>query len=220
MVSRSRPDQPERALFRLLERIDRLETMVYGRSSSVTNGRTRFIGLESLIVIGSQLVSGLLTVVGRITVTGLGILEVLGLIDLTGRMRVQAGGEIVIGNVSIKDGKITVGAGGSQIVIDGATGTITVPGTIPITLRQVSGLARIDLGSTAQIWSGGDGVTVNASGGGFINVYSGGVDIGAGVGKTATITGDVKMQSLGTKPSGLGTLPVTWDPVSKQLYVG
>lgn len=125
MVSRPRPDQPEKAIFRLIRRIRDLETMVYGRSSSVTNGQTRFIGTESLIVIGSQLVSGLLHVVGRITISGLGILEVLGLIRLTGTMQVQSGGEITIGNVSIKDGKITVGTGGGQVVIDGATGKIT-----------------------------------------------------------------------------------------------
>ena len=33
MVSRPRPDKPEDSIWRLLERLDRLETMVYGRNS-------------------------------------------------------------------------------------------------------------------------------------------------------------------------------------------
>lgn len=129
MVSRSRPDQPEREIWRLLERIDRLETMVYGRSSSVTNGRTRFIGLESLIVIGSQLVSGLLHVIGRVTISGLGVLEVLGLIELDGTMRVTGdiivlpGGKIQVGSMTIDpttNGGSVKFAGGPEVYADGA----------------------------------------------------------------------------------------------------
>lgn len=201
MVSRSRPDQPERKFWRLLERMDRLETMVYGRSSSVTNGRTRFIGLESLVVIGSQLVSGLLHVVGRITISGLGILEVLGLIDLTGTMRVQAGGEIVIGNVSIKDGKIIVGAGASQVIIDGATGKITA-GNMVID-PTVSGGAMVFAngaqvftdGTTIQIYKGNSVMQVSDSyarlqyGGSVISIGNDGIRMSGMEARTSAATG-------------------------------
>lgn len=204
MVSRSRPDQPERAIWRLLERIDRLETMVYGRSSSVTNGRTRFIGQESLIVIGSQLVSGVLRVIGRLKVEGLGIFEVLGLIQLTGRMQVDADGEIVIGNVVIKNGKITVGAGASQIVIDGATGKILAGG---MTIDPTDG-GKIALPGGATVQGGDGGGVLIRDGSNQIIVSASGIRLyrdGVGIRIDAVGIALTSVESI----SGTGTYPGT-----------
>lgn len=101
------------------------------RSTSVEKGRTRFYGGSQLLiedsnldVTGTATIIGTLRTVGRIILEGLGILTVNGLIELFGRMRVTGGGgitvegggdievdggEIRIGNVILKDGKILAG---------------------------------------------------------------------------------------------------------------
>lgn len=147
MVSRPRPDQPERQIWRLLERVDRLETMVYGRNSSVTNGRTRFIGLESLVVIGSQLVEGLLDIVGQLRIRGTGQLEVEGSIDLTGDMTVTGGGQIIVGDM----------------VIDPADGgSVTFPGGA-VVRAGVGGGVELREGSNF-VYAGAGGVLIGQSG--------------------------------------------------------
>lgn len=143
MVSRPRPDAPEEMIYRLMERVDRLENQAPGGATSVSEGSTEFIGEESLKVIGSQVVSGLLQVIGRLTVSGLGILKVDGLIDL-------------LGNLKVRDG-----------------GYVLVDGDAPIILRVVGNRAEIaiggarltavgDLGATLE--SSGNRITVNAAG--------------------------------------------------------
>ncbi|MHC9046816.1 hypothetical protein ACYX8G_19700 [Microbacterium saperdae] len=147
MPSRPRPDQPERSILRLLERIDRLETMVYGRSSSVTDGRTRFIGDESLIVIGSQLVSGVLRIVGRLILEGLGILTVNGLIELFGSMIVKSGGSIDIngsdGTTRISNSRITF-ANGSQVRSDIGDGVQLQTGGTKVSVQD--GYVQVTIG--------------------------------------------------------------------------
>lgn len=178
-------------------------------------------GLPGLRVTGLELVDGMLRVTG--TLAGSGTFTWTGTIS-------QAGATFLRGPVAItgENGTLTVDAetllqGLTRLLADlvvEAGGEIIVEGSQPIHLRQVGTLARMDLGATASIWSGGDGVTIARNGtGGFVNVYSGGVDIGA-PGGTASISGDVEMQSLGSKPGGLVTMPMTWDPVSKRVYVG
>lgn len=148
MPSRPRPDRPEDAFFRLLERIDRLETMVYGRSSSVTNGRTRFVGNESLLVQGSQKVEGWLVVTGTERVTGLlevlGRLVVAGALDLTGSLNVD-GGSITAGNVRIENGKIY--AGGMVIDPDDNGGSVTFPGGAKVTANDGTPGVKVESGA-------------------------------------------------------------------------
>lgn len=150
MVSRSRPDQPERAFWRLLERIDRLETMVYGRSSSVTNGHTRFIGNESILVEGSGKVSGWWIVTGTLRVIGtlqmLGTMVIEGIMSLTGTMNVT--GDIKV----LPGGKIQVG----DMVIDPASGgSVTFPG---------GAIVRAGSGGGIEMRDGSYGAVVNSSG--------------------------------------------------------
>ena len=160
---------------RLLERTDRTETMVYGRNSSVTNGRTRFIGEDSLIVMGSQLVSGVLRVIGRVVVEGLGILSVNGMIELFGNLRVRAGGnidvdsgEITSGNVRIADGKVHVGS----MVLDPtlAGGAVTFPNGAQVftdgtTIQVYKGNSVVQISDgAAQLQHGGTVIEINGSG--------------------------------------------------------
>lgn len=195
------PIDPLQRLGQWISKIDRrlkvLETAPRLQNASVSKGSTRFIGLESLIVIGSQLVSGLLHVVGRVTISGLGILEVLGLIDLTGRMVVSADGEIVIGNVTIKDGKITVGAGGAQIVIDGGTGKIT------------AGDLVIDpsVGGGSVAFPGG--AMVQADPGGGVRVIQGSnrVYVGSGLVSMQMGTRAISISASGHQMTGMDTIP-------------
>lgn len=140
MVSRPTPHAPERAVDRLLTRNDRSETASPLRSTSVTNGRTRFFGEESLIVIGSQLVSGFLRVTGRLIIDGLGILTVQNLIELFGSMRVRAGGDI-----TLDGGKIYVG--GMVIDPSDSGGSVTFPGGAKVTANDGAAGVKVDSGA-------------------------------------------------------------------------
>lgn len=126
---------------KLISRVSRLESGAMLENSSITNGRMRFIGgllrldsgaLLELIgqwrffgngaITGDVYSEGKWTQVGDYDFTGDGDLAgdvaMSGNFDLTGLFK--------SGNVRIEDGKIYVGAGSNLIVIDGATGTITV----------------------------------------------------------------------------------------------
>lgn len=128
---------------RLIRRVSRLESGAMLENSSITRGRMRFIGgllrldsgaLLELVgqwrffgngaITGDVFAEGTWTQVGDWDFTGDGDLAgdvtMSGNFDLTGMFK--------SGNVRIEDGKIYVGAGSSQIVIDGATGKITVGG--------------------------------------------------------------------------------------------
>jgi len=197
MVDRMRDDDPGREIDRFVERVERTETMVYGRNASVHSGSTEFVGENSLIVRGSQLVSGLLNVIGRLIVSGLGILEVNGLIDLLGRMRVRGGGGVTVEdggdivvdggaikaiNVEIRDGKVFI----ANMVLDPeiAGGALTFPNGSRLEAdgdnsgaRLIAGNAIVNVGAVASMRKGpsavivaSDSVTVNAAGGGDIDM--------------------------------------------------
>ncbi|KTS09914.1 hypothetical protein [Microbacterium testaceum] len=110
--------------------IARLKSGAFLENASVTNGRLRFIG--GLLLIDS---GGTLQVVGHLNGDGdfvwsgpwafTGEGEITGNVDLTGNLDVVDSGKITIGNIRIENGKIYVGTGSAQIVIDGATGKIT-----------------------------------------------------------------------------------------------
>ncbi|WP_336633653.1 hypothetical protein [Microbacterium sp. MMO-79] len=118
--------------------IDELRTSMMAGFTSITRGSLRVASEDGLIVEGTALITGLLRVIGRVLVQGLGILEVSSLIDLTGMLRVLGeilvpdGGKITVGDIRIEGGKIYVGEGSNQIVIDGASGTI-IAGSMVIT---------------------------------------------------------------------------------------
>lgn len=220
------------ALKKMQRQITRLQSARWLENASVRSGRLRFIGgilrLDSGALLeligqwrffGNGAITGDVVAEGRWTQNGSwefnGPGEIAGDVALTGDFDLT--GVFKSGNVRIEDGKIYVGAAGGEIVIDGATGAITVPGSQPIVLRQVGGLARIDLGGTAQIWSGGDGVTILGVGGGFVNVYSDGVDIG-GAGKVTRISNQVRLTNVQPAPGGVVTVPLLIDPSTGVVY--
>lgn len=178
MVSRPRPDRPEDAIWRILERLDRLEAASPLRNSSVHDGRTRFVGENSLVVEGSALVDGLLSILGRIRVHGLGILEVLSLIDLLGSMRVRGGGSITVEG----DGKITVNGGVSPATLEDGklsfgTGGAVEADTSVGGVKLTAGDAVVNAGSVASMRKGDSsiivgplGITINPAGSGDIDM--------------------------------------------------
>lgn len=184
----ARDDVNASVLRKLMQEVRELRVKVNAGFSSITRGSLRVASEEGLIVQGSALINGLLSVLGRVRIHGLGILEVLSLIDLLGSMRVrgggtinvEAGGAVLVGNVRIEDGKIRVGSGG-QIVIDGATGRISVGGNQII----------ID-GSTGKITV--NGMVIDPADGGSIT-FPGGSRLRADVGN------GVQLQTGGTKVS-------------------
>lgn len=116
-----------------MARVDRLLSGTWLESASVTNGRLRFIG--GLLLIDS---GGTLTVIGHLNGSGdfvwdgpwalKGAGEITGNVDITGNLELLDNGQFKSLGVSIRDGKIYVGEGVNQIVIDGATGKIHAGG--------------------------------------------------------------------------------------------
>lgn len=115
---------------RIIFRLDRIESGAHLENASVTNGRLRFIG--GLLLIDS---GGTLTVIGHLNGSGdfvwsgpwafTGQGEITGDVGITGNLELLDDGRFDAGGVSIRDGKIYVGSGANQVVIDGATGKIT-----------------------------------------------------------------------------------------------
>lgn len=231
----ARDDVNASVLRKLMQEVRELRVKVNAGFSSITRGSLRVASEEGLIVQGSALINGLLSVLGRVRIHGLGILEVLSLIDLLGSMRVrgggtinvEAGGAVVVGNVRIEDGKIRVGSG-DQIIIDGATGRISVGGT-QIVIDGGSGKVTINGGSSpATLEDGkmsfgtGGSVEADTSVGG-VRMVAGDAVVNAGStasirkgsssiivgGSSVTInpSGDGDIEMLGTVQLSLGTIP-------------
>jgi hypothetical protein len=102
-----------------------------GNNQSVTGGRTRFIGIQSLIVIGSQLVTGLLEVAGRFegngTILWRGSMKILGLgtLDVDGPATFRATLDVLAatrlrGKITLEDDMTLVGPGKIKV------GTVTM----------------------------------------------------------------------------------------------
>lgn len=161
MVSRPRPDAPERQTFRVLTRMDRLENGSPLRSTSVTDGRTRFVGNESVLVEGSGKVSGWWIVTGTLRVIGtfqmLGNMIVEGVMTLTGEINVAAGGKITVGGMVIdpaNGGSVTFPGG--AVVRGGSGGGVEV---------RHGSYAAVVTSTGASIGESGYGFSVTDSGG-------------------------------------------------------
>lgn len=174
-----RPDLLYAQLQELKDLVYQLLTQSSLGYSAITEGALRVASEEGLIVEGSAVVTGLLQVIGRLQVIGLGILEVGSLIDLTGLLRVNAGGAITIGDIRIEGGKIYVGSGAAQIIIDGATGrilaggmeidptdggSVTFPGGAVVTGFTGGGVMMKDGDSTAVVSEGLVRIALGATG--------------------------------------------------------
>ena len=160
-----RIDNPyENPIIGILERLDALEKANPLENASVSHGRLRFIG--GLLLIDS---GGTLEIIGHFNGTGdfewsgpwkfdSGNGEIAGNVKLTGDFDLT--GKFTSGNVRIEDGKIYVGTGAGQIVIDGATGKITAgdmsmdPTVSGGALTFANGAQVFTDGSTVQLYKG------------------------------------------------------------------
>jgi len=186
------------------------------RNASVSGGRTRFIGLLSLIVEGSQLVSGLLYIAGTLRAIGAifldGITTVTGVWNQNGPWNLSGAGGIT-GDV-VQTGTTRV-RGGGKVIVEGAD---------PVTLGLTSsGRPGVQFSTGSQVVGTADGAQItNAAGNGF--AYAGdtvGLQRGSksvevtGVGVTASAP--FRIQSLPIAPSGTTVYMVVSD-ASGNLY--
>lgn len=203
---------------RLVRRVARLESGAMLENSSITNGRLRLIAsvlrldsgaLLELIgqwrffgngaITGDVYSEGTWTQVGDYDFTGNG--DLAGDVDMSGNFDLT--GIFKSGNVRIEDGKIYVGTGASQIVIDGATGRI-IAGTMTIDPSANGGAVKFAggpevyaSGAQLSLYSGtgafielnGSMAKVNGPGARWIEVDSSGFRIVGMPTKTAAETG-------------------------------
>lgn len=221
---------------RLIRRVDRLYSGAMLENSSITNGRMRFINGLLLLEQGSELrLIGILNGDGTFSWTGPWKFEssqggeIAGDVILSGNFNLL--GKFESDGIRIQDGKIYVGIGGVQIVIDGDTGTITAgdmvinpadggsvsfPGGAMVQadpdggIRIIQGDAVVNAGSVASLRKAN------------VSVIAGplGVDINASGLRLTVNTANVYMPGLPAKPSGATTLPVTVDATTGKLYAG
>lgn len=174
------------------------------RHASVDRGRLRMKNGSELLIEGLLTVIGRLILEGDMQVTGGGSITVGGVvITPLGGGRIQIGPNIVLDSSTQK---ITIGTGSSQIVIDGATGTMTLNGEHPIVLRNDAGEAVVDLG-VGELRSNGTQAGINA-GAFWAGVAAAGAILGTADGSrqfAATADG-LFARGVGAIGSGSGTV--------------
>ncbi|OIU88666.1 hypothetical protein BFN01_04275 [Microbacterium sp. AR7-10] len=182
--------------------MDRLETMVYGRSSSVTNGRTRFAGNESILVEGSGKVEGWWIVTGTQRVTGR--LEGSGVFDWTGPMNLR-GAQTVTGDVTYT-GKLTVNGPWKLVGAGEITGNVKLTGDfelLPGGRIKVDGMIIDPSGGGSVTFPGG--AEVSADPGGGIRMIQGAnrVYVGSGLVSLQYGTRSYSISASGHRMGGL-----------------
>jgi len=217
--------------------VKRLLSARWLENSSVRNGMLRFIGgvlrLDSgalLELLGQWRFFGNGAITGDVYSEGkwtqVGDYDFTGDGDLAGNTRLSGIftliGKLIAGNIRIEDGKIYVGAGATQIVIDGATGKI-LAGDMTIDPTN-GGSVTFPGGATVKAGTGG-GVAVAA--GNYQAVIS---SAGASVGKSGlnlSVTDAVGFQFVGlptitTTASGLpaGSMYITPTNQPRRVVVG
>lgn len=187
-------------------RLRKLESGSFLESSSISHGRMRFIG--GLLLIDS---GGTLQVVGHFNGDGdfvwsgpwafTGAGEITGNVDLTGNLDVVDDGKITVGNIRIEGGKIYVGTGSAQIVIDGATGKITAgnmsmdPTVSGGALTFANGAQVFTDAGTVQVFKGNSVVQVSdgyarlQNGGSVVQIDPAGIRMSPGAVSTESGTG-------------------------------
>lgn len=152
----------------LKRRLKTLETAPSQQNMTIDKGKTRVLAEEGLEIgapddpTGSEIVYGTLTIFGKIDGDGTfewsggwrfdsGDGEIAGNVALTGNFNLT--GVFTSGNVRIEDGRIYVGVGGNQIVIDGTTGEIIV-GAMRIDPSASGGAVVFDTGAELRSENG------------------------------------------------------------------
>lgn len=137
-------------------------------------------------IVGSGSIEGPTTVIGTLKVDGdsrfTGNLSLEGDIALTGNMGIAAGGKFTAGNVTIEEDEVTVGGGASPATLKDSALSFATGGKVEADTsvggaRLSAGTAVVNVGSVASIRKGPssvivapDSVTVNAAGGGDIDM--------------------------------------------------
>lgn len=123
-----------------LEKVEALLRSRYLERSSVDSGRMRFIGGTLRVdsggrveIVGFLQVEGTTNIIGPVTISGAlnitgttsitGATTITGDVDVSGNFEVLGGGRIKVGDVVLTPGdggRITIGTGSSQIIIDPA----------------------------------------------------------------------------------------------------
>lgn len=180
--------------------------------SSVRGGRLRFIGGSLVLDTGATLeIIGTLDGQGNFQWSGPWVLDspsggrIGGDVELSGDFDLT--GVFTADGIRIEDGKIHVGSGASEIVIDGATGAITT-GNVKIQDGKITvgtGSAQIVIdGATGKITVGG--MAIDPADGGKVT-FPGGAQLRADVGDGIQMQiGDVKISAQATSVSlSIGT---------------
>jgi len=165
-----RLDTPGEGEFaRLMERVRRLETASWLENASASRGTTRFLGNESLKVVGSAVVSGWLIVTGTLKVVGSllleGVLTATGTTNLNGPVNI-AGTQTITGTQNIT-GAMNVNGPLNVAGTETVTGILNVNG--PWNLAGTGGITG-NVSSTGT-WTQTGSYTL--TGAGKINVGTG-----------------------------------------------
>lgn len=177
-----------KALQDLVRRVHLLETTQVMGYSSVSEGRSRFVGNESILVQGSGKVEGWWIVTGTQRVTGL--LDGSGTLDWTGPWALKGNGTIP-GNVNIIGSLDVSGAARilSTLQILGAT-------TLGSTLNVVGG--RIQAGN--MFLDGSAGGTLGSSG--TLNLFGSNINLASPGQTTATFFKAASIEAVTLDVSG------------------
>lgn len=198
-----RLDDALSALKRLQQDVELLKRSGAGRSASVSKGRTRFVGVESLVVEGSQQVSGALNVDGTLTVAGTE--SVTGTLVIGGAEIVN--GQLIIHGTLAIDGETTMSGDTTltgDLVVNGG-GQILVDGSTDMTIGTVTdGRAGIDFG-IGELSSNGNDIGLRA-GDSWVGAASNAAVLGS-AGKRLLVGSDggFYYDGLTTAPSGTAT---------------
>ncbi|MCC4250745.1 hypothetical protein, partial [Microbacterium testaceum] len=207
-----------------------LKTGAFLENASITNGRLRIIG--GLLLVDS---GGTLQVIGHLAGNGdfvwsgpwafTGEGEITGDVALTGNLEVLDDGTIKVGNIELRDGKVFVGTGASQIVIDGDTGKI-LAGDVEIELDQITvgggdspatlkdGALGFETGGKVEADTTNNGIRMTV-GGAQVYVGTGGAALQFGTRTLIITAGGFNFLNLDTIPQ---SLTVDENPINS-MYV-
>lgn len=182
--------------------------IVYGGGViTIENGGLNVTGYAQIT--GELRGDGTLIWTGPWAFTGAG--EITGNVDLTGNLDVVDDGKITVGNILIENGKIYVGTGSAQVVIDGATGKITAgnmsmdPTVSGGALTFANGAQVFTDSGTVQLYKGSSVAQISDS---YARIQHGG--------DVVQIDGDGIRMSPGAVPSE----PNTGLPIPNVLLLG
>lgn len=171
-------------LAKLRARMDTLEKLLRSRyleRSSITDGvmtfirgRLRLLGGAVLEIVGNVIGSGVFDWTGQVFLKGpwnfsgkgtiTGDVDASGQWNQTGNFDVLGGGRIKVGNVLITPGaggKVTVGTGSAQVVLDGATGKITAG---KITINPTADGGSVVFANGSRLFSDDDVTILRSTG--------------------------------------------------------